>query len=390
MNRSVAILGSTGSIGSTALKSMSKKKNYKLILLSAKTDIKKLLKQSITYKCKNAIIQDKENFIKYEKKFKSKGIKLYYGFDSLKSIIKKKISYCINSISGIDGLYPTLKIIPLTKKILIANKESIVCAWHLIHKELTKNNTEFIPLDSEHFSIWKLIKNENYKNIEKVILTASGGPFLNFPKKKILNIKPKFALNHPNWKMGKKISIDSSTMMNKIFEFIEAKKIFNLNKNQLSILIHPSSFVHSIVFFKGHIIKILAHETNMSIPISNALDIYNDYDFKFYNKNIKDLNNLKFQIPNYKQFPLLSILNLLPQKCSYFETILITINDNLVEKYLNKEINYISIHLNLLKLIKSPFLLKYYKLKPKNIYDIKKVINLTKYYIKNKIKFYDR
>ena len=179
-------------------------------------------------------------------------------------------------------------------------------------------------------------------------------------------------------------------MMNKIFEFIEAKKIFNLNKNQLSILIHPSSFVHSIVFFKGHIIKILAHETSMSIPISNALDIYNDYDFKFYNKNIKDLNNLKFQIPNYKQFPLLSILNLLPQKCSYFETILITINDNLVEKYLNKEINYISIHLNLLKLIKSPFLLKYYKLKPKNIYVIKKVIHLTKYFIKNKIKFYDR
>ena len=179
-------------------------------------------------------------------------------------------------------------------------------------------------------------------------------------------------------------------MMNKIFEFIEAKKIFNLKKNQLSILIHPSSFVHSIVFFKGHIIKLLAHETSMSIPISNALDIYNDYDLKSYNKNIKDLNNLKFEIPNNKQFPLLSILNHLPQKCSYFETILITINDYLVEKYLNNEINYISIHHNLLRLIKSPFLLKYYKLKPKNIYDIKKVINITKYYIKNKIKFYDK
>ena len=390
MNKSVVILGSTGSIGSTTLKSISKKKNYKIILLSARTDIKKLLIQSIKYKCKNAIILDKENFIKYEKKFKSKGIKLYYGFTSLKSILKKKVTYCINSISGIDGLYPTLKIIPLTKKILIANKESIVCAWHLIEKELIKNNTEFIPLDSEHFSIWKLIKNEDYKNIEKVILTASGGPFLNFPKKKIFNIKPKFALNHPNWKMGKKISIDSSTMMNKIFEFIEAKKIFNLNKNQLSILVHPSSFVHSIVFFKGQIIKILAHETSMSIPISNALDIYKDYNFKFYNKNINELNNLKFEIPNYKQFPLLSILRYLPQQCSYFETILITINDYLVEKYLNNEINYISIHLNLLRLIKSPFLLKYYKLKPKNIYDIKKVINLTKYYIKNKIKFYDR
>ena len=190
--------------------------------------------------------------------------------------------------------------------------------------------------------------------------------------------------------MGKKISIDSSTMMNKIFEFIEAKKIFNLNKKQLSILIHPSSFVHSIVFFRGQIIKILAHETSMSIPISNALDIFKDYDRTLFNKNINDLNNLKFEIPNIKQFPLLSIINLLPDQCSYFETILITINDNLVEKYLNNEINYISIHLNLLKLIKSPFFLKYYKLKPKNIYDIKKVINLTNYYIKNKIKLYDR
>ncbi len=390
MNKSVVIFGSTGSIGSTALKSISENKNYKIILLSARNDIKKLLKQSIKYKSKNAIIQDKKNFIKYKKIFKSKGIKLYYGYDNLKFILKKKVSYCINSITGIDGLYPTLKIIPLTKKILIANKESIVCAWHLIHKELIKSKTEFIPLDSEHFSIWKLIRNEDLKKIERVILTASGGPFLNFPKKKILNIKPKFALNHPNWKMGKKISIDSSTMMNKIFEFIEAKKIFNLNKKQLSILIHPSSFVHSIVFFRGQIIKILAHETSMSIPISNALDIFKDYDRTLYNKNINDLNNLKFEIPNIKQFPLLSIINLLPDQCSYFETILITINDNLVEKYLNNEINYISIHLNLLKLIKSPFFLKYYKLKPKNIYDIKKVINLTNYYIKNKIKLYDR
>ena len=184
MNKSVVIFGSTGSIGSTALKSISKNKNYKIILLSARNDIKKLLKQSIKYKSKNAIIQDKKNFIKYEKKFKSNGIKLYYGYDSLKFILKKKVSYCINSITGIDGLYPTLKIIPLTKKILIANKESIVCAWHLIHKELIKSKTEFIPLDSEHFSIWKLIKNEDPAKIEKVVLTASGGPFLNFPKKK--------------------------------------------------------------------------------------------------------------------------------------------------------------------------------------------------------------
>ena len=165
--------------------------------------------------------------------------------------------------------------------------------------------------------------------------------------------------------MGKKISIDSSTMMNKIFEFIEAKKIFNLNKNKFSILIHPSSFVHAIVFLKGDIIKFLAHETNMIIPISNALEILKNSDDKKFLNNTKKINNLSFEVPNIKQFPLLSLINLIPNQSSYFETILITLNDMLVDEYLKNNINYISIHRNLIKLIKSPFFNKFYKLKPK-------------------------
>ena len=314
---------------------------------------------------------------------------MYYGFEKINSIIKSKVSFSINAISGIDGLDPTLKIIPLTEKILIANKESIICAWEIILKKLNKYKTEFIPIDSEHFSIWKLIKNENNQNVDKILLTASGGPLLNKTKKQLLNIKPKVVLNHPNWKMGKKISIDSSTMMNKIFEFIEARKIFNLKKKKLSIIIHPSSFVHAVVFFKGNIIKLLAHQTDMMIPISNALGIYeknNNYSFL---KNMDKLNNLKFQNPKINQFPLLKILDYIPENFTYFETILITINDNLVYKYLNNSINYISIHLNLLRLIKSPFFKRYYKLKPKNIYDIKEMINVTNNFIENKIKNYE-
>ena len=390
MISNLIVLGSTGSIGTTTLNCVRKKKNIKVVLLSANKNIKKLYNQSLLHKVKNVIIEDEKKYLKYKNIFKKKKIKLHLGFKNINKILKKKATYSINSISGIDGLEPTLKIIPFSKKILIANKETIICAWELIKKKLNKHNCEFIPIDSEHFSIWNLIRNDNDKQIDKIILTASGGPFLKKKKSELLNIKPKVALNHPNWKMGKKISIDSSTMMNKIFEFIEAKKIFNLSKRKLSIIIHPHSYVHAIVFFKSNIMKLLAHETNMSVPIKNALEIYEKSSDKKIFKQIDNLNFLKFEKPNVKQFPLLSIINLIPNHESFFETILITINDNLVKKYLNNKINYISIHQNLLRLIKSPIFIKYYKLKPKNFYDIKRMVNITNIYIEKKIKHYER
>ena len=249
---------------------------------------------------------------------------------------------------------------------------------------MKKYKTFFIPIDSEHYSIWELIKNEDNNNIEKIILTASGGPFLNTSKKRLININPNIAIKHPNWKMGKKISIDSSTMMNKVYEYIEAKKIFKLKKNKISILVHPSSYIHAIIFLKGNIIKLLAHEPKMTIPISNALNIKESLSERLILKNIKNLNELSFSLPNKNKFPLLSVINLIPEESSNFETILITLNDSLVDKYLNGKINYLSITKNLLKLIKSPFLLKYYKLKPKSIYDIKKnyLDKNLKYYAK--------
>ena len=229
MQQKVVILGSTGSIGLSTL-SIIKNTKFKIELLTTNKNADIILKQAILHKVKNVIIEDRNKYLKNKKKFLKNNIKIYHGLNNIKKIIKKKVSYCVNAISGIDGLEPTLDIIPKTEKILIANKESIICGWHLIKKKLIKNKTQFIPIDSEHFSIWSLLNKNNSKNINKIILTASGGPFLNKSRKSIINVKPKFALNHPNWKMGKKISIDSSTMMNKIFEFIEAKKIFNLKK----------------------------------------------------------------------------------------------------------------------------------------------------------------
>ena len=389
MKKNIIILGSTGSIGKSSLSAIYNNKNYKVSLLSTKSNVKKLYKQAIQNKVKKVIIEDKISYNRYKKNFEKKKINVYLGHDSLNKIFKNKIDFCINSISGIEGLFPTLKIIPFTKNILIANKESIICGWDLIQRNLQKYKTNFIPIDSEHFSIWSLIKNEDKQNIEKVILTASGGPFLKKKIENISNIKPNEAIRHPKWKMGKKISIDSSTMMNKIFEFIEAKKIFNLSNEQIDILIHPNSFVHAIIYFKGNLIKFLAHDTNMKIPISNALGIKDRINKNSISNRLKYLNDLKFEFPKIKTFPLLKILKLIPNKSSYFETILITLNDELVLKYLKGKINYISIQLNLLKLIKKPYFKRFYKLKPKNIYDIKNMIMITKSYLDKNLKYYE-
>ena len=389
MNKEIIILGSTGSIGTTTL-SVIKEQNFKIILLSTDKNAKKLLNQAILFKVKDVIIEDEVQYKKYKKLFNKNKIRIYLGLINLKRILKKKVNYCINSISGIDGLSPTLDVIPFTQNILIANKESIICGWHLIKKKLIKHKVNFIPIDSEHFSIWKLIKNENYTKINKIILTASGGPFLKKTIKEIKNINPRYALKHPNWKMGKKISIDSATMMNKVFEFIEAIKIFDLKKKNLKILIHPKSFVHAIVFYQGSLIKFLAHDPKMSIPIANALDIKNNKIVNLNEDVLMKLNNLNFEKPNIKKFPVLSVINSIPENTSYFETILITINDTLVSKYLNSEINYISIQKNLINIIKNPYFKKYYKLKPKNIYDIKNMIIITKNYLNKNIIYYEK
>ena len=390
MIKNIAILGSTGSIGTSTLSVLYLQKNYKIKLLTTNNNVNKIYNQAIKFNVKDVIIENKKKYLKYKKLFLKKNIKLHLGLHKIETILKKKLDYTINAISGIEGLEPTLKIIPKSKNILIANKESIICGWDLIKKNLSKYKTNFIPIDSEHFSIWKMIKNENKNDIEKVILTASGGPFLKISPKKLYNIKPKFALKHPNWKMGKKISIDSSTMMNKIFEFIEAKKIFNLKNDDLSILIHPTSYIHAIVVFKGQLIKYLAHETRMTIPISNALGINNKKINNLNKHLVLKLNKSKFMIPNKSKFPILSIIDFIPDKSSYFETILISLNDSLVKYYLKGHINYVSIQRNLINLIKKPYFTKYYKLKPKNIYDIKNMIRTTKNYISKNIKYYEK
>ena len=273
MKKKIVILGSTGSIGRTTINIIKKDlKNFKIELLSTNKNIHKVFNQARQFKVKNIIVNDYQSYIKAKKKYKKYKIKFHNSFFVIDKLFKKKeIFYTMISVVGIDGLDPTIRSIKFSKNIAITNKESLICGWNLISKELKKYKTNFIPVDSEHFSIFSLIKNYHHTDIEKIYITASGGPFLNFSYSRILKAKLNDALNHPNWNMGKKISIDSSTMMNKLFEVIEAKKIFNITYSKIKILVHPKSYIHALVKFKSGITKILLHEPDMKIPIHNSI-----------------------------------------------------------------------------------------------------------------------
>ena len=384
MKKKIAILGSTGSIGRSLFKIIkkNKKENFQIILLTADKNYKELLKQTKIFKVKNVIIKNKLSLEKFKKINKNKNLNIYNNFNKLDKIFKSKIDYTMNSIVGLEGLEPTLKIIKHTKTIAIANKESIICGWNLINRKLKVNNTKFIPVDSEHFSIWYAIQNIKKSNIDKVFLTASGGPLLNLNKKKIQNVSVKDVLKHPTWKMGKKISIDSSTMMNKVFEVIEAKNLFGLNLNKISILIHPKSYIHALINFKDGMIKIIAHETTMDIPIINSLFYKKNPNYKNKDIKLKLLNNLNLSQIDTKKFPIIKILKKIPQRISLYETVIVSANDQLVRSYLNNEIKYNDISKKLLKLLNLKEFIKLKKVTPSKLSDI---ISLDKY-VRLKIK----
>jgi len=371
--KKIAIFGSTGSIGSTLLNIIKKdKKTFDIKLLTADKNYKKLIKQAKFFNVKNIIITNNKSFLITANLLKNTGIKVYKNFDSLNKIFdkNKKIDYTMCAISGFQGLKPTLDVIKYSKTIAIANKESIICGWNLIKKDLKKYRTDFIPVDSEHFSIWSLIRNEKKNSFEKIYITASGGPFRKFPLKRFKNISINDALNHPNWSMGKKISIDSATMMNKVFEIIEAKKIFNLNYNQLEILVHPKSYLHAIVKFNNGLSKLLVHDTNMAIPIFNS--IYVDSEKKIISKkiNIEILNNLNLKKVDTIKFPVVKIIKKLFEKDSLFETIVVSANDKLVDLFLNDKIKFTDISVILIKICSLTEFNKFKLIAPKNIDEI--------------------
>ena len=371
MKKKIAILGSTGSIGKYTLDVIRKdKKNFDIILLSANNNYKKLIQQAKEFRVKNVLIYNKLFYERVKNSLKRNKTRVYSGDVALNKIIYGKLDYTMSSIVGIAGLQPTIDSIKISKTVAIANKESIICAWGILAKVIKKYKTSVVPVDSEHFSILELTKGIENEEVEEIILTASGGPFLNLPQKKLNQVNPRQAINHPNWKMGKKISVDSANLMNKVFELIEAYKFFKFSKKKYKIMIHPQSYVHSIVRFKNGLIKMILYNADMKIPISNTIYGKKNYVPNIKKIDIKILNELNFENVNVKRFPSVKLIN----KCLNLDNLTPTIvnasNEVLVNLFLSKKIGFLDIVGTLSKILKDKDCKKYAIRKPNTVKDI--------------------
>ena len=369
MKKKITILGSTGSIGSTTLKIVNyKRKLFEVDTLIANSNYKKISSQLLKFKPKNFVILNLEVYRSIKNKFKKHKTKIFNHYKDIPTI-RKKNDIVVAAIPGIAGLEATIYYTSKTKKILLANKESIICGWNIIYNVSKKNKTLIVPLDSEHFSISKLINNSNSKQIKNIYITASGGPFLNLPKDKFKNIKPSEAIKHPKWKMGNKISIDSATLMNKILEILEAQKLFKININKYKIIIHPQSLIHAIVKYKNGISKFLYHEPDMIIPISNAI-FGEEFDLNNFTNNDFDkddlIKNLEFRKIDKSKF---KVVKLIPKLNEYISTPIIinAANEILVDQFLKKKISFNSIIQHLFLVLKDKNYKKYAIYKPTNL-----------------------
>ena len=371
MKMKIAILGSTGSIGTSTLDVIRKDKNFfEVVFLSANNNYKRLIQQAKEFNVKNILIKNQIFHERTERSLKNSKTKVYSGDISLTNIISKKLDYTMAAIVGVAGLQPTIDAIKISKTVALANKESIICGWEILSKLIKKYKTKILPVDSEHFSIMELTKDISDEEVEEIIITASGGPFLNIPQNKLNYVKPAQAINHPNWKMGKKISIDSANLMNKVFEVIEACKIFKFNKKKYRIMIHPQSYVHSIIRFKNGLIKMILYNTDMKIPISNTL-----YGRKNHVLNVKKidariLSKLSFQNVNTKRFPSIKLINKCLNLGFLAPTIVNASNEVLVSLFLTKKIGFLKIVKTINKIFRDKDFKKHAKRKPKSIKDI--------------------
>ena len=371
MKMKIAILGSTGSIGKSTLDVIRKDKNFfEVVFLSANNNYKKLIQQAKEFNVKNILIKNQIFHERTERSLKNSKTKVYSGDISLTNIISKKLDYTMAAIVGVAGLQPTIDAIKISKTVALANKESIICGWEILSKLIKKYKTKILPVDSEHFSIMELTKDISDEEVEEIIITASGGPFLNMPQNKLSFVKPKQAINHPNWKMGKKISIDSANLMNKVFEVVEACKIFKFNQKKYKIMIHPQSYVHSIIRFKNGLIKMILYNTDMKIPISNTL-----YGRKNHVLNVKKidariLSKLSFQNVNTKRFPSIKLINKCLNLGFLAPTIVNASNEVLVSLFLTKKIGFLKIVKTINKIFRDKDFKKHAKRKPESIKDI--------------------
>jgi 1-deoxy-D-xylulose-5-phosphate reductoisomerase len=330
----VGILGSTGSVGSQALDVIRKYKDQiKVELLGASKLSENLINQIKEFKPSYVYVENAE-----EKSIDD--TKVLVGEDGLKQAVNLDLDLFINAISGIKGILPTYLLLKYNKTLATANKEAIICLGELLKDKYKK----ILPIDSEHSAIFQILKDSNQKEVRRIILTASGGPFVNMPAEDFENITVKQALNHPRWSMGKKITIDSATLMNKGLEVIEAHYLFSMSYEKIDVLIHPESIIHGMVeFVDGTVISNMSNP-DMKIPISYAL-FYPER--KFLSDNYLDFTKIKslnFLKPDTEKFPLLKLAVECGKKGGVYPTVLTVADEIAVNYFLEERIKFTDIH----------------------------------------------
>ncbi len=336
----VVIYGATGSIGSSALSVIKKNQDkFNLEGITCNYRLNKLIKIADQFNVRSIGYNEKSLS---KRNYKTNKYQLYRDISEFDKIVSNKTDIIIYAISGIGSIDLILKIIKKGKKIGLANKECIISFGKKILLNAKKFSSEIVPLDSEHNSIYHLL-NINFSGIEKILITASGGPFLNLDKKKFNNITPKEALKHPIWKMGKKISIDSATMMNKALEIIEAKYLFNLRNNQISAIIHPQSIVHAIINYKNGASTALMYKPDMKVPISSLFFNFNEFSKKNKSIDVADLNKLEFFEIDVSRFPAFTLVYDVLQNEGLYPNVFNYLNELLVDFFLKGKIKFTDI-----------------------------------------------
>ena len=344
MKKGIAILGSTGSIGTQTLEVISEHKNlFSVEVLTANNNCDLLIEQAKKYKPNAVVIVNRDKYDKVNSELSKLGIKVYAGQKSLEQIVEsEEINIVLTALVGYSGLIPTINAIKLGKKIALANKETLVVAGDLITKLSKEYKAPIYPVDSEHSAIFQCLVGENNNAIEKIYLTASGGPFRGKKAAELKTITKKQALKHPNWSMGAKITIDSATLMNKGLEVIEAKWLFNLNREQIDVVVHPQSIIHSAVQFEDGSIKAQLGIPDMKLPIQYALGFPNRLKNNFKRFSFFDYPNLTFEKADEKTFRNLSLAFRAMSKGGNSACILNAANEIAVEAFLNEKIGFLN------------------------------------------------
>jgi 1-deoxy-D-xylulose-5-phosphate reductoisomerase len=342
MPKRIALLGSTGSIGTQALDVISRYPDDFIVeVLTAGNNIDLLIEQARKYQPDSVVIGNPAHYNLLKESLRDLPVKVYAGNAAIEQVVTgDNVDVVLASMVGYSGLKPTIAAIKSGKDIALANKETLVVAGHIISEAVLKSGSRIIPVDSEHSAIFQCLAGESGNLIEKITLTASGGPFLNYSFKKLKSVRPEEALRHPNWCMGNKITIDSASMMNKGLEVIEAKWLFDLNPWQIEVIIHPQSIIHSFVHFADGSVKAQLGIPDMRVPILYSLTYPNRFISDLPRLNLNDYNSLRFQQPDMKKFRNLALAYAALKEGGNMPCILNAANEVAVDAFLKGGISF--------------------------------------------------